>query len=125
MARYTEEELKEKVHNGFIVEYPDEMTVILQHQFWDLTVNEANFEVGLSFGGIPERLTVPFEAINGFFCSFASWRRSEPAISPTASYRTGSASLAAIRRAGSSLFASSNGTQNEGQASLPSSSTTR
>ena len=48
-------------------QYPDEMTVILQHQFWDLTVNEANFEVGLSFGGIPERLTVPFEAINGFF----------------------------------------------------------
>jgi len=48
-------------------QYPDEMTVILQHQFWDLTVTEANFEVGLSFGGIPERLTVPFDAINGFF----------------------------------------------------------
>ena len=48
-------------------QYPEEMTVILQHQFWDLTVTEANFEVGLSFGGIPERLTVPFAAINGFF----------------------------------------------------------
>lgn len=48
-------------------QYPDEMTVILQHQFWDLTVSEASFEVGLSFGGIPERLTVPFDAINGFF----------------------------------------------------------
>ncbi len=48
-------------------QYPDEMTVILQHQFWDLTVSETNFEVGLSFGGIPERLTVPFDAINGFF----------------------------------------------------------
>src|SRR5690348_10011189 len=48
-------------------QYPDEMTIILQHQFWDLKVNEDDFEVGLSFGGIPERLTVPFEAINGFF----------------------------------------------------------
>lgn len=48
-------------------QYPKEMTIILQHQFWDLTVNEQGFEVGLSFGGITERLSVPFEAINGFF----------------------------------------------------------
>jgi hypothetical protein len=48
-------------------QYPDEMTIILQHQFWDLKVGEEEFEVGLSFGGIPERLTVPFEAVNGFF----------------------------------------------------------
>jgi len=48
-------------------QYPDEMTIILQHQFWDLKVGEDEFEVGLSFGGIPEKLTVPFEAINGFF----------------------------------------------------------
>ena len=48
-------------------QYPDEMTIILQHQFWDLKVSEDEFEVGLSFGGVPERLTVPFEAINGFF----------------------------------------------------------
>jgi len=48
-------------------QYPDEMTIILQHQFWDLKVGEEEFEVGLSFGGVPEKLTVPFEAINGFF----------------------------------------------------------
>lgn len=48
-------------------QYPEEMTIILQHQFWDLTVTDESFEVGLSFGGIPERLTIPFEAINGFF----------------------------------------------------------
>ena len=48
-------------------QYPEEMTIILQHQFWDLTVSDDAFEVGLSFGGIPERLRVPFEAINGFF----------------------------------------------------------
>jgi hypothetical protein len=48
-------------------QYPEEMTVVLQHQFWDLVVNEDGFEVGVSFGGIPERLAVPFAAIKGFF----------------------------------------------------------
>jgi len=48
-------------------QYPDEMTIILQHQFWDLKVGEEEFEVGLSFGGVAERLAVPYEAINGFF----------------------------------------------------------
>ena len=47
--------------------YPDEMTIILQHQFWDLVVSEDRFEVGLSFGGIPERLAIPFSAIKSFF----------------------------------------------------------
>jgi uncharacterized protein len=40
---------------------------VLQHQFWELTVSERAFEVGLSFGGVSERLFVPFEAIKGFF----------------------------------------------------------
>jgi hypothetical protein len=47
--------------------YPQEMTIVLQHQFWDLIVTEEGFEVGLSFNGVPERLGVPFEAIKGFF----------------------------------------------------------
>ncbi|MBL6432338.1 MAG: hypothetical protein HPM95_19735 [Alphaproteobacteria bacterium] len=47
--------------------YPNEMTVVLQHQFWDLTVTDHAFEVGLSFGGIPEKLFVPFSSIKGFF----------------------------------------------------------
>ena len=48
-------------------QYPEEMTVVLQHQYWDLSVTEHTFEVGLSFGGIPERLLIPFSAIKGFF----------------------------------------------------------
>ncbi len=48
-------------------QYPQEMTIILQHQFWDLTVSEDGFDVGLSFGGIMEKLSIPFDAINGFF----------------------------------------------------------
>ena len=43
------------------------MTIVLQHQFWDLMVRDKNFEVGLSFNGVPERLVVPFEAIKGFY----------------------------------------------------------
>src|ERR1700720_725670 len=37
-------------------QYPDAMTIVLQHQFWDLTVDDDGFEVGLSFGALPERL---------------------------------------------------------------------
>lgn len=48
-------------------QYPEEITIILQHQFWDLSVTGDGFEVGLSFGGVPERLSVPFAAIKGFF----------------------------------------------------------
>lgn len=47
--------------------YPDEITIVLQHQFWDLMVAENYFEVGLAFGGVPEKLVVPFTAIKGFF----------------------------------------------------------
>src|SRR6516225_5236516 len=41
-------------------QYPDEMTIVLQHQFRDLSVNEHGFEVGLSFSGVSEHLVVPF-----------------------------------------------------------------
>ncbi len=47
--------------------YPEEMTIVLQHQFWDLIVTETYFEVGLSFNGIPERLHIPFSGLKGFF----------------------------------------------------------
>ena len=47
--------------------YPQDMTIVLQHQFWDLSVTEHAFEVGLSFSGVPERLLIPFDALSGFF----------------------------------------------------------
>ena len=46
--------------------YPEEMTIVLQHQFWDLTVGEDDFDVGLAFNGIPERLHIPFRAVKAF-----------------------------------------------------------
>jgi len=56
-----------KLSPRLLEQYPEEMTVILQHQFWDLVVTDDRFEVGLSFGGIPERVVVPFNAIKSFF----------------------------------------------------------
>jgi hypothetical protein len=47
--------------------YPKDMTIVLQHQFWDLAVTEQSFEVGLSFGGVAERVAVPFEAVTAFY----------------------------------------------------------
>ncbi|WP_426436137.1 SspB family protein [Bradyrhizobium genosp. P] len=55
-----------KISPRLLAQYPEEMTIILQHQFWDLVVTEDRFEVGLSFGGIPERLTVPFASVTRF-----------------------------------------------------------
>jgi hypothetical protein len=48
-------------------QYPEAMTIVLQHQFWDLAVGDEAFEVGLSFGGVSERLAVPFDAITAFY----------------------------------------------------------
>ena len=47
-------------------EYPEEMTIVLEHQFWDIEVTEEQFSVTLSFKNKPERLTIPFEAITAF-----------------------------------------------------------
>ncbi len=45
---------------------PEEMTIVLQHRFWDLTVADDVFSVGLSFGGVPSTLRVPFAAVTRF-----------------------------------------------------------
>jgi hypothetical protein len=55
-----------RVSTRLLDQYPEEMTIVLQHQYWDLVVTEHAFEVGLSFKGIPERLFVPFSAVKRF-----------------------------------------------------------
>ncbi|MDH4384536.1 MAG: ClpXP protease specificity-enhancing factor SspB [Caulobacter sp.] len=47
--------------------YPDEMTIILQHQYWDLAPGETFFTVTLKFGGQPKRLSIPYTAVVRFF----------------------------------------------------------
>jgi hypothetical protein len=46
--------------------FPDEMTVVLQNKFWDLTVDDTGFEVGLTFSQVPTKLFIPFSAITAF-----------------------------------------------------------
>jgi hypothetical protein len=55
-----------RISTRLLSQYPDEMTIVLQHQYWDLIVTEHSVEVGLSFNGVPERLLVPFSAVKGF-----------------------------------------------------------
>jgi hypothetical protein len=55
-----------RISNRLRESYPEEMTVVLQHQFWDLEVTDTGFSVSLSFNGVPERLVVPFSSIKGF-----------------------------------------------------------
>lgn len=47
--------------------YPQEMTIVLQHQFWDLEVKDDRFSISLSFSQVPTRLTIPFAAIKAFY----------------------------------------------------------
>ena len=47
-------------------QFPDEMTIVLQHQFWNLSVDDAGVSVTLRFGGRPERLVVPWGALRAF-----------------------------------------------------------
>ncbi|WP_075292260.1 SspB family protein [Pararhizobium arenae] len=47
--------------------YAEQMTIVVQHQFWDLKVTESLFEIGLSFSDTPEKLVIPFNAIRGFY----------------------------------------------------------
>jgi len=46
--------------------YPREMTIVLQHQYWNLHVFDDRFEVELSFDNVPEQLVIPFDAVKGF-----------------------------------------------------------
>lgn len=46
--------------------FPHEMTIVIQHQFWDLEVHERHFEVVLKFSGVPQHLSVPFSAVSRF-----------------------------------------------------------
>jgi uncharacterized protein len=78
-----------RISQRLLEQYDKEMTIVLQNQFWDLKVGETAFEVGLSFDGQREMLSVPFAAIKGFFdpsvqfgLQFDVERANVPAASP-------------------------------------------
>jgi len=59
-------------HPGVIIpkhlaeRYPDEMTVVIQHRYWDLGVDDEGFQIGLTFNQVPAKLHIPWGAITGF-----------------------------------------------------------
>jgi uncharacterized protein len=83
-----------RVPQRLLAQFPEVMTIVLQHQFWDLVVSDTGFEVGMSFGGIPERLAVTFASIKEFvdpsvpfglkFESLAEPTAAEVAVTPAA-----------------------------------------
>ena len=65
--------------------YPEQMTIVIQFQYWDLKVTDTGFEVGLSFSDIPERLEIPFSAVRGFYDPSVNFElefdvKTEPAV---------------------------------------------
>jgi uncharacterized protein len=56
-----------RISKKLLDQYDQEMTIVVQNQFWDLKTSETGFEIGLSFDGISEILVVPFSALKGFF----------------------------------------------------------
>ena len=76
--------------------YPELMTIVIQHQYWDLAVTDTTFEVGLSFSDIPERLLIPFAAIR-VVCDPA--HRALPAFVAMALKPNGDPDIRAVLRA--------------------------
>lgn len=68
-----------------LARYPHEMTIVLQHQFWDLKLDRAAalFSVGLSFGGVSSTLVIPFGAVTGFADPHAQFQLQFEPIEPT------------------------------------------
>lgn len=62
-TRHPETQISDRLRQ----KYPEEITIVLQHQFWNLEVRDAEFSVELTFDNVLEKLVVPFAAIRGFF----------------------------------------------------------
>lgn len=54
------------ISDALLAQYPEEITIVLEHEFWDLAVEDEAFAVTLSFGGVRTPLRVPFDAVTGF-----------------------------------------------------------
>jgi uncharacterized protein len=76
-----------KIPDSLSSQYPEDMTIVLEHQFWDLEIEEDHFAVTLSFQSRPERLVIPFEAITAFTdpsCKFGLQFQANEASAPGA-----------------------------------------
>lgn len=55
-----------KIADHLVQRFPEEMTIVIQHQYWDLEVHDGHFEIVLKFAGVPQHLSIPFAAITRF-----------------------------------------------------------
>lgn len=55
-----------KIANHLVENFPNDMTIVVQHQYWDLEVQDAHFEIILKFSGVPQHLHIPLSAITRF-----------------------------------------------------------
>jgi len=55
-----------QISDRLLAQYPEEMTIVLEHQFWDLAVDDTGFSIALSFGGVREHLSIPYSTISAF-----------------------------------------------------------
>lgn len=55
-----------KMADELVERFPDEMTIVIQHQYWDLEVHDGHFEIILKFNGVPQHLSIPFAAMTRF-----------------------------------------------------------
>ena len=80
-----------------IERFPEDMTIVVQHQFWDLEVHEGHFEIILKFSGVPQHLFVPYAAITRFVdpsvnfgLTFEAPNKEEAVIAPAADVKSDS-----------------------------------
>ncbi len=55
-----------KIADHLVQRFPEEVTIVIQHQYWDLEVQDGHFEIVLKFAGVPQQLSIPFAAITRF-----------------------------------------------------------
>ena len=99
-----------------LTRYPDEMTIVLQHQYWDLQVDESQFAITLKFGGQPKRMVVPYAAVTRFYDPsvqfLLQFEANEPASAPVVSLEP--ASTPALRDANAEAAPSPTNTEDAG-----------
>lgn len=80
-----------KIADYLVERFPEDMTIVIQHQYWDLEVHDGHFEIILKFSGVPQHLFIPYSAITRFVdpsvnfgLTFESANKDDSVISPAA-----------------------------------------
>ena len=109
-----------RLSNRMREKYPEEMTIVIQHQYWDLEAHENEFEIGLSFNDIPEKLSVPYASIKGFFDPSVQFGLQFDADDDASDNKSPPTSINAIASIGEFTAASENDETGEASKAAPS-----